>query len=209
MSITLWQIASGLGVGAFIAALFFGVIKHFGRAEGKGFRTSRLGKEATGIIAVLIILIFGGITVLALVLYAPQRGASSPATLPIPPKGRAVDPPSMSPVSAARSWLNFVDDGDYEGSWDHSSVRLQEITDKFNWQKVLTEFRKPLGAPTDRTVFSVNPWTKKDDHTYFSQVDFKTHFQTDTKPERFEHIELSAIDGASPGVSAYRMLPFP
>jgi hypothetical protein len=201
-AVVIWQIASGLGVGAFIAALFLSVIKRFGHG---GFQTSKLGKEATGIIAVLIILIFGGITVLALVLYAPHSGASSAATLPIPPKGRAVDPPSISPVSAARSWLTFIDDGDYDGSWDHSSVRLQESVDKFNWRKWFTEVRHPLGAPKDRTVIIVKPWKKIDEHTYWSQVDFKTHFQTDTQPERVEYIELSAIDGASPSVSAYAL----
>ena len=57
-AVVIWQIASGLGVGAFIAALFLSVIKRFGRAEGQGFQTSQLGKVATGITAVLIILIF-------------------------------------------------------------------------------------------------------------------------------------------------------
>jgi Protein of unknown function (DUF4019) len=119
--------------------------------------------------------------------------------------GRAVDPPSISPVSAARSWLTFIDDGDYDGSWDHSSVQLQESVDKFNWRKWFTEVRHPLGAPKDRTVIIVKPWKKIDKHTYRSQVDFKTHFQTDTQPERIEYIELSAIDGASPSVSAYAL----
>jgi hypothetical protein len=117
--------------------------------------------------------------------------------------GRAVDPPSISPVSAARSFLTFTDDGDYDGSWDHSSVQLQESVDKFNWRKWFTEVRQPLGAPKDRTVMIVKPWKTIDKHTYWSQVDFKTHFQTDT--QRIESIVLCAIDGASPSVSAYAL----
>jgi len=54
---SLWQIAAGLGVGAFVAALFYGVVQRFGRREGEGFQTSKLGKRATAIIAVLIVVI--------------------------------------------------------------------------------------------------------------------------------------------------------
>lgn len=86
MSIQIWQIASGLGVGAFIAFLFYLVVKQFGRRSGQGFQTARIGTEATAIIAVLIILIFGGITVVALVLYAPKPGESKsgPSSSAIP-----------------------------------------------------------------------------------------------------------------------------
>src|SRR5438874_10223071 len=143
MTVSLWHIASGLGVGAFIASLFFGIVKHFGRAKGRGFETSQLGKEATAIIAVLIILISGGVTVVALVLYAPHPGASSAPSSVVPAKTSAFAPPTESPVPVARAWLTVVDDGDYDGSWDKSSVRLQNSMDKFNWRKVLTEIRHP------------------------------------------------------------------
>ena len=81
---SLWQVAAGLGVGAFVAALFYGVVKHFGRNKGEGFETSKLGTQATAIIAVLIVLIAGGATIVALVLYAPRD--PKPTTLPaLPP----------------------------------------------------------------------------------------------------------------------------
>jgi len=78
MTVHFWQIASGLGVGAFIAALFYGIVNRFGRAEGQGIQTSRLGKEATAIIATLMVVISGAITIVALVIYAPH---GSPASL--------------------------------------------------------------------------------------------------------------------------------
>ena len=73
---SLWQIAAGLGVGAFVAALFYGVVRRFGRHKGEGFETSRLDSQATAIIAVLIILIAGGATITALVMYAPHPDRS-------------------------------------------------------------------------------------------------------------------------------------
>lgn len=82
---SLWQVAAGLGVGAFVAALFYGVVRHFGRRKGEGFETSKLGKEATAIIAVLIVLIAGGATITALVLYVP-RDAPLSASHVLPPE---------------------------------------------------------------------------------------------------------------------------
>lgn|SRR5574337_103447 len=104
MNIQIWQIASGLGVGAFIAFLFYLVIKQYGQHSGQGFQTTRLGKEATAIIAVLIILIFGGITILALVLYAPKpkEGREGPTTTtpsPTAPPQRSEAPATHTPKS--------------------------------------------------------------------------------------------------------------
>jgi hypothetical protein len=71
--VQVWQVGAGLGVGAFLALIFFGIVKQFGTEPGKGIETSRLGREATAIIAVLIVLLGGAITIVGLVLYAPQR----------------------------------------------------------------------------------------------------------------------------------------
>lgn len=80
---SLFQVAAGLGVGAFVAAVFLGVVRRFGRNRGEGFETSKLGREATAIIAVLIVLIAGAATILALVIYAPRDAQGArPKALP-------------------------------------------------------------------------------------------------------------------------------
>lgn len=71
MSVSPWQIAAGLGVGAFFGVIFYVISKQFGRHKGQGFETSKLGSQATAIIATLIIMIAGSATIVALVLYKP------------------------------------------------------------------------------------------------------------------------------------------
>jgi hypothetical protein len=77
-----WEVAAGLGVGAFLALVFYGIVRQFGAKKGKGIETSRLGAEATAIIAVLILLIGGAITIVGLVLYAPRAEAARIPTDP-------------------------------------------------------------------------------------------------------------------------------
>ena len=71
-SVQFWQIASGLGVGAFLGAIFYGIVRHFGRRKGEGFETSRLTPTATAIVAILIVLLGAAITIVGLVLYQPE-----------------------------------------------------------------------------------------------------------------------------------------
>lgn len=132
MNIEFWQLASGLGVGAFIAALFYMVVKQFGREKGKGFETSKIGREATAILAVLIILIFGGITVLALVLYSPKESVSPPSRSEPTPTAlkttiaRVIDPHSIAFTtrrSNKDSFLLKIPD-----TWDVNQPRLVDVT---------------------------------------------------------------------------------
>jgi hypothetical protein len=227
MTIHLWQIASGLGVGAFIASLFYGVIKQFGQNEGKGFRTSQLGKEATAIIAVLIIIIFGAITVLALVLYAPHEApppqpltsASAPTSVQAPIIAPAITnatpltdapfvPPKKSSSEIALAWLALVDDGDYGGSWDEGADSMQQTMKKYSWVQTLTDMRKPLGRPSERVVFNALPWTQVEKNTHQSEVSYRTHFLNDpSEIYRTEWVQISIVNGGHPKVSGYRINP--
>lgn len=87
--IQFWQVAAGLGVGAFLAAIFYGVVRQFGRKPGEGFQTSKLGRQATAIIAVLIVILFGAITIIGLVIYAPHPGDAKPQIPIISPDAQA------------------------------------------------------------------------------------------------------------------------
>jgi hypothetical protein len=51
-----------LGVGAFFGVVFLAIVKVFGANKGKGFETSKLGKAAKAIFAVLAVLIAGAAT---------------------------------------------------------------------------------------------------------------------------------------------------
>ncbi len=71
------QLAAGLGVGAFCAAIFYLISKQLGKNKGEGIQTSKIGPKLTATIYILIVVVAGGITVVALVLYAPSDNPPS------------------------------------------------------------------------------------------------------------------------------------
>lgn len=64
-----------------------------------------------------------------------------------------------SAVSAARAWLSLIDGGDYSASWGEDSAYFRGAVTEQNWTTSLNGARKPLGAPTHRTM------TKKQEST--------------------------------------------
>jgi opacity protein-like surface antigen len=53
---------------------------------------------------------------------------------------------------SARSWLVFVDRGDYGSSWQETASFFQSKISKADWEKALQQVRAPLGAVADRTL---------------------------------------------------------
>lgn len=70
--IQVWQLAAGLGVGAFVALIFYAVVRRFGTRKGSGIETSKISPRATAMLALLIVVIAGALAVIALALYAPK-----------------------------------------------------------------------------------------------------------------------------------------
>ena len=57
-------------------------------------------------------------------------------------------------VKAAESWLGFVDEGEYEKSWDQSAELFRAALSKEKWEQSLNGARKPLGKLVARKVKS-------------------------------------------------------
>lgn len=57
-------------------------------------------------------------------------------------------------ISAAESWLAFVDDGKYEGSWKAASSYFRNAVTKEQWINSMNAYRKPLGKIMTRKVES-------------------------------------------------------
>ena len=57
-------------------------------------------------------------------------------------------------VDSAEKWLNLVDNGSYEQSWDEAAEFLKNAVSKEKWLESMKAFRKPLGKLISRTVIS-------------------------------------------------------
>jgi len=60
---------------------------------------------------------------------------------------------------AASKWLELVDKGMYDASWDHASIIMQNTISKKEWDKVLNATRKPMGTVTSRHLLDQRPAT--------------------------------------------------
>jgi serine/threonine protein kinase len=58
-------------------------------------------------------------------------------------------------VSAARTWLAFIDNGNYSQSWKTASTIFQNGVTEQHWKDSMNNFRQPLGAMTSRKLKSV------------------------------------------------------
>lgn len=59
-------------------------------------------------------------------------------------------------LGVAQSWLAMVDSGDYEASWNQSSVLFQNTYDKQQWARIAKEIRDPIGTVVERSLRSAN-----------------------------------------------------
>ena len=57
-------------------------------------------------------------------------------------------------VDSAEKWLNLVDNGSYEQSWDEAAEFLKNAVSKEKWLASMKAFREPLGKLKLRTVIS-------------------------------------------------------
>ncbi|MFQ6104096.1 MAG: DUF4019 domain-containing protein [Candidatus Glassbacteria bacterium] len=57
-------------------------------------------------------------------------------------------------VAAAEEWLNLVDEGKYQESWDGAAKYFQGAVTKEQWESSLNAHRKPLGKLLTRKLKS-------------------------------------------------------
>lgn len=63
-------------------------------------------------------------------------------------------------VAVAQAWLEVVDRGDYQESWDQAASYFQGAVPAGQWQQQLTAVRGPLGSVQSREVISTQPATE-------------------------------------------------
>lgn len=62
-------------------------------------------------------------------------------------------------VDSAISWLEVVDSGSYEESWQQAAPFFKNHLSSQEWEQALNQARSPLGKALSRTVVSASPYT--------------------------------------------------
>jgi hypothetical protein len=62
--------------------------------------------------------------------------------------------PEQHAVMSAEAWLDLVDDGDYERSWETAADYFKQAVTKDQWEQSLQAVRSPLGDVISREVIS-------------------------------------------------------
>ena len=82
--------------------------------------------------------------------YAQAQPVTTPAPAPLQPNISEED--LRNGIAAANAWLNLVDQGKYENSWEAGALSFQFTITKKEWDKALENIRKPLGTVVSRQL---------------------------------------------------------
>ena len=98
-------------------------------------------------------------------------------------------------VAAAIDWLEIVDSGNYEQSWERSAPFFQSQITMADWIQALNQVRAPLGKALSRVLNSANahttlPGVPEGDYVVVTLV---TDFEQ--KSTSIETITLSKVKG--------------
>ena len=80
------------------------------------------------------------------------------ATKATPKPGAESDP--QSAISAAKEWLELLDDGDYSESWKEASTIVQSAATEQQFTNTMSTFRQPLGNLLSRKLILSNRTTR-------------------------------------------------
>jgi hypothetical protein len=64
----------------------------------------------------------------------------------------AADDRVEAALQAAEAWLELVDQGDYEKSWEEAAAYFRQAVEPEQWQKTMRAVRGPLGEVTTREL---------------------------------------------------------
>lgn len=106
----------------------------------------------------------------------------------------AQDPRAGAAQSAARSWLEFVDKGDADASWNASGAKFKEAFPLGKWREALALYRKPMGTFESRTAVATTfntdvPGLPPGD---YANVQFRTNFSNKVDAHESVSLERSA-----------------
>ena len=60
-------------------------------------------------------------------------------------------------AKASEEWVKYIDNGNYEESWDHAAMTFQLKIPKKSWVTILDATRKPYGSVTSRKILEQRP----------------------------------------------------
>lgn len=55
-------------------------------------------------------------------------------------------------LEVARAWLELVDQGEYDKSWEEAAAYFRNALDRDQWQQTMSGFRRPLGEVVSREL---------------------------------------------------------
>jgi len=109
----------------------------------------------------------------------------------------AQDPRAGVAQSAARAWLELVDKGDPDLSWNASGAKFKEAFPLGKWREALALYRKPMGTFESRTAIATtfNKDVPDLPPGEYANVQFRTNFSNKVDAHESISLERSA-DGA-------------
>lgn len=95
--------------------------------------------------------------------FAVQLEAATTNTPTPTAHGETISPELEKQLQAgemtSKAWLDVVDKGQYNKSWEEMSSITKNTVKKDEWDKILTKTRKPLGAVKRRDVVDIRSAT--------------------------------------------------
>lgn len=68
----------------------------------------------------------------------------------------AADSRVEAALEAAEAWLELVDQGDYQKSWEEAAEYFRQAVERDQWEKTMKAVRGPLGEVTTRELLEAN-----------------------------------------------------
>jgi hypothetical protein len=106
----------------------------------------------------------------------------------------AQDPRAGVAQSTARAWLELVDKGDADASWNASGAKFKEAFPLDKWREALKLYRAPMGAFESRTAVATT--FNKDipdlPSGEYANVQFRTNFSNKVDAHESISLERSA-----------------
>lgn len=117
----------------------------------------------------------------------------------------APSPDMTQSAAVAQSWLQGVDNGDYENSWDQLGAQAQNLIKRNEWKQVLDVMRKPLGSVINRSVVNQSPAQNPQglEPGDYMVLFYKTQFQN--KPSAYELVTMHKSDDGKWKVLTYQV----
>ncbi len=82
--------------------------------------------------------------------YAEAHPAQAPAASSV--QANISEEDLKNGIAAAEAWLNLIDQGKYDNSWEVGALSFQLTISKKEWNKAMESIRKPLGSVSSRQL---------------------------------------------------------